>query len=87
MKEQLPVVRPANSTWRLLRRIGIAIAGGVVVFLGVVLLPLPGPGMVVIAVGLGILSLEFETPRRWLVAARAKAAQAAEKIRRRRRKN
>jgi uncharacterized protein (TIGR02611 family) len=87
MSDKLPVVRPLSPARRLLRRIGIAIAGGVVVFLGIVLLPLPGPGMVVIAVGLGILALEFETPRRWLVVARAKAAQAADKLRNRRRRN
>jgi uncharacterized protein (TIGR02611 family) len=56
---------------RWARRIGIAIAGGAVVVLGIVLLPLPGPGSLVIALGLGILSLEFEAPRRWLAQGRS----------------
>lgn len=75
-----------NGTWRLLRRVGIAIAGGVVVFLGVCLLVLPGPGIVVIVVGLGILSLEFAAPRRWLASARARAEQLAAKVRARRKR-
>jgi hypothetical protein len=57
---------------RLGRRIAIAIAGGVVVAIGVVLaVPLvPGPGIVVIAIGLAILSLEFRRPRIWLAKLR-----------------
>ncbi|MEO7773812.1 MAG: PGPGW domain-containing protein [Steroidobacteraceae bacterium] len=75
-----------NGTLKWLRRIGIAIGGGVVVFLGVCMLVLPGPGIVVIALGLGILSLEFAAPRRWLVLARAKANEVADKVRERRKK-
>lgn len=59
------------------RRIGIAIAGGLVVFVGVVMIVAPGPAFVVIPLGLGILSLEFETPRRWLVHIKRKAAEVA----------
>lgn len=51
---------------RLGKRIGIAIAGAVVVLAGVVMLVIPGPGILTIALGLGILSLEFERPRVWL---------------------
>ncbi len=68
---------------RLGRRIGIAIVGGLVVALGVVLaLPLvPGPGLVVIALGLGILSLEFERPRIWLAALKARFRDVADRVR------
>jgi uncharacterized protein (TIGR02611 family) len=81
-----PDEKSAGGTWRWLRRVGIAIGGGIVVFLGVCMLVLPGPGLLVIVVGLGILSLEFAAPRRWLVSARARAEQVAAKVRARRRK-
>lgn len=51
---------------RLLRRIGIGVAGSVVLGLGVVMLVTPGPAFVVIPLGLGILALEFEWAQRWL---------------------
>jgi uncharacterized protein (TIGR02611 family) len=59
---------------RLGRRIGIAIAGGLVVLIGVVLaVPLiPGPGLLVVLLGLAILSLEFERPREWLAWLKAR---------------
>ena len=68
---------------RLGRRIGIAIAGGLVVALGVLLaMPLiPGPGLLVIALGLGILSLEFERPRIWLAALKARFREVADRLR------
>lgn len=68
---------------RLGRRIGIAIAGGLVVAAGVVLaMPLiPGPGIVVIALGLGILSLEFERPRVWLAAMKLRFRAVADRFR------
>jgi uncharacterized protein (TIGR02611 family) len=55
-----------RQVMRLGRRIGIAIAGGVVVAAGVAMLALPGPGIVTILLGLAILSQEFERPRIWL---------------------
>jgi len=62
---------------RLGRRIGIAIAGGVVTIAGVVLaVPLvPGPGLLLVLLGLGILSLEFERPRHWLAHLKARGRQ------------
>ena len=47
------------------RRILIALAGGAIVALGLLLIFTPGPALVVIPAGLGVLALEFETPRRW----------------------
>src|SRR5262245_18932470 len=60
-------LRPAM---RLARRVGIAIGGGLLILVGVLLsLPgIPGPGFAVILLGLGVLSLEFERPRIWLDA-------------------
>jgi hypothetical protein len=70
---------------RLGRRIAIAIAGGLVILAGVILGPMPVvPGFPLILVGLGILSLEFERPRIWLAAIKAKGRTAARRLFRRR---
>ena len=72
---------PVRHVLRWSRRIGIAIAGGAVVLVGVLMIVAPGPAFIVIPLGLGILSLEFEAPRRWLVYFRRKAAEMAGKAR------
>lgn len=51
---------------RLLRRSGIAVAGGAVVLSGLVMIALPAPGSLVILIGLTILAREFSWPRRLL---------------------
>jgi tellurite resistance protein TerC len=51
---------------KLARRIGIALAGGTVLLVGVVMIVLPGPAIVVIPIGLAILALEFSWAQRWL---------------------
>lgn len=53
-----------SSKTRHLRRIGIAVAGYLIVIVGVALLILPGPGVLTIAAGVGLLSTEFECARR-----------------------
>jgi hypothetical protein len=65
------------------RRVGIAIAGGVVIIVGVVLsLPLvPGPGLAIVVLGLAILSLEFELPRVWLGRLKAGGRQLGRRFR------
>ena len=57
---------PNESTTGLVRKAGVAVAGGAVTAAGVVMLAVPGPGIITIAVGLGILGSEFEAPRRFL---------------------
>ncbi len=69
---------------RLGKRIGIAIAGGGVILVGIPLLPLPGPGSVVILLGLAILSLEFKTPRVWLAHLKARGHELKERWKARR---
>ncbi len=66
---------PPHPAIRLGRRIGIAIAGGVVVAAGIAMLVLPGPGLLTIALGLAILSLEFERPRIWLQRLKARGVE------------
>jgi tellurite resistance protein TerC len=65
------------------KRILIAIVGGVVLLIGVLMIVLPGPALVVIPLGLGILSLEFERPRVWLVRLRRTMARTVSKTRQR----
>ena len=71
---------------RLGKRVGIAIAGGAVIVIGVVLsMPLvPGPGLAIIVLGLAILSLEFEQPRIWLAWLKARGLQLKDRIKARR---
>jgi len=57
---------PLFGTYRLAKRIAIAIVGGTVLLVGVAMIVLPGPAIVVIPVGLGILGLEFAWARQWL---------------------
>lgn len=54
------------------RRIIIGIVGGVVVLLGLVMVPYPGPGWLVVFAGLAILSTEFEQAQRVLDHAKDK---------------
>src|SRR4051812_50190331 len=47
----------------LLVRMGVTVAGPLVVVTGIAMLVLPGPGLVVIALGLALLALEYEWAR------------------------
>ena len=53
-------------------RVTIALVGGIVVLVGIVMIPYPGPGWLVVFLGLGILSTEFAWAKRWLAYGRAK---------------
>ncbi len=78
-----PGKTPAHGQFRRLgRRVGIAIAGGAVTLLGVVLsVPfVPGPGLALVLLGLAILSLEFERPRIWLARIKARGVQWKQRI-------
>lgn len=55
-----------NSILRRGKKIGTAIAGGLVTLLGIVLIPYPGPGWLVVFAGLAILSTEFKFAATWL---------------------
>jgi len=48
------------------RRVIVAVAGSLVLLLGIALIVLPGPAFLVIPAGLAILATEFEWARRWL---------------------
>ncbi|GIM93245.1 TIGR02611 family protein [Paractinoplanes toevensis] len=49
----------ANPTGRLALKIGIGVLGGLVVAVGIVLIPFPGPGWAIVILGLAIWAVEF----------------------------
>ncbi|MBM0225742.1 TIGR02611 family protein [Micromonospora sp. ATA51] len=56
----------ANPTGRITLKIFIAIAGAIVVTVGIALIPLPGPGWLLVIAGLGIWAVEYHWARRLL---------------------
>ena len=75
---------PFGAVWRFLRRngkrIGISIAGGVLVAAGLLMLVLPGPGILVIIAGLAVLATEYVWAQRALNYAKRKAGEAKDKV-------
>jgi tellurite resistance protein TerC len=59
------VKRLTRPSARAARRLLVALAGGAIVAIGLLLIVTPGPALLVIPAGLGVLALEFDTPRRW----------------------
>lgn len=58
-------------TYKWARRCAIAVVGGTVVLIGILMIVFPGPAIVVIPAGLAILSLEFAWAKLWLKKIRA----------------
>ena len=70
-----------GSSWgRDAKRIATAVAGGLLVAIGVLLLVLPGPGVVVIAAGLAVLAREFTWARRPLDYAQKQAEAGLQQV-------
>jgi len=44
---------------RHVKRVGIAIVGGIVLLVGIIAIPYPGPGWLIVFAGLAILATEF----------------------------
>lgn len=57
-------------TYKLGRRIVVAVIGATILIVGIVMLVAPGPATLVIPIGLAILGLEFAWARRWLARLR-----------------
>lgn len=64
-----------DSLKRRSKKILIGIAGGLVVLLGLVLVPYPGPGWLVVFAGLAILATEFKFAAKALDFAKGKYDQ------------
>ncbi len=68
---------------RSARRIAVAVLGGVLVVVGVVLSVLPGPGLVLVIAGLAVLATEFAWANSALRMAKRQAGAAGDVVRRR----
>jgi uncharacterized protein (TIGR02611 family) len=73
-------IRSAVAGFRLipdpLRKLIVAVIGGTVLVIGVIMVVLPGPAFLVIPLGLGILATEFVWARHAVHRARALLAKA-----------
>jgi uncharacterized protein (TIGR02611 family) len=54
------------------KKIGTALVGGLVVIIGIVLIPYPGPGWLIVFAGLAILATEFQFAEKLLVLLKKK---------------
>jgi len=72
-----------HITYRVARRIAIAVIGVTVVSLGVAMLVLPGPGILTIIGGLTLLGVEFAFARRWVERIKSRTRQGLDYARRR----
>jgi tellurite resistance protein TerC len=75
---------PLFRTYRIAKRIVIAIVGGSVLAMGLIMMVTPGPGIPAILAGLGILAIEFAWARSWLKKAKARAEAVARNLNARR---
>jgi uncharacterized protein (TIGR02611 family) len=65
-----------DYTYKQARRVVVAVVGGTVVLIGVVMIVTPGPAVVVIPLGLAILATEFVWAKRLLQRVKEKVAGA-----------
>jgi tellurite resistance protein TerC len=66
MRRRTDVMNPITITYKVARRLTVAIVGATVLLLGIAMIVLPGPAVVFIPIGLAILGLEFAWARTWL---------------------
>lgn len=69
--------RPETRRGRLLRRLAVTLAGGVLCLAGIALLVLPGPGLQLVLGGLVLLANEYPWARRLTVPVGKRAMRAA----------
>lgn len=72
---QSALMRLAHGSYRVARRIVVAIVGATVVVVGLIMFVTPGPALVVVPLGLAILAIEFAWARRLLRQMRDRAAR------------
>ncbi|MFF0147356.1 putative transmembrane protein PGPGW [Amycolatopsis sulphurea] len=66
------------SVGRSVKQVIAAVAGGLLVIVGVVLLVLPGPGLLLVLAGLVVLASQFPALERFVDPVRRRAMKAAE---------
>lgn len=70
-----------NLTYKVVRRIVVAVVGTTVLLLGIIMIVTPGPAFVLIPAGLAILGIEFAWARYWLRKARRTISSQTAKMR------
>ncbi len=68
---------------RSARRVAVAVVGGALVVVGLVLCILPGPGLLLVIAGLAVLATEFAWANSALNLAKRKAGEAGSLVKRR----
>ena len=71
----------AGGTYKMARRVVIAVVGVTLLVFGAIMLVTPGPGIVAIAGGLAVLALEFAWAKLWLASLRKRISETAGKMR------
>jgi uncharacterized protein (TIGR02611 family) len=66
----------ARRVLRLSRKVGVAVAGGSLLVVGVALIFLPGPAIIVIPLGLALLATEFRWAGRLLCYLKERGSRA-----------
>jgi uncharacterized protein (TIGR02611 family) len=74
----------ARFIGRNAKRVGVTVAGFLLILIGMIMLITPGPGWAAIFAGLGVLATEYVWARRALDAAKDRARRAARRVTRRR---
>lgn len=72
---------------RRARTVAVAVAGGVLLVVGLVFCVIPGPGLVLVIAGLAVLGTEFAWANSALNLAKRKAGEAGSLVKRRFRRN
>lgn len=73
--------RAITITYKLGRRIVVAVIGSTILIVGILMIVAPGPATLVIPIGLAVLGLEFAWARRWLGKLRRTISNQAAKMR------
>ncbi len=58
--------RFGEVSYKLARRIVVAVIGGTILVGGIIMLVTPGPGLAIVLLGLAILAIEFAWAKLWL---------------------
>lgn len=61
-----------NHVVKHIKKISIAIIGGIIVLIGIIAIPYPGPGWLIVFAGLAVLATEFTWAQRLLDRVRGK---------------
>lgn len=70
-----------SQTYKIAKRIAIAVVGSTILLIGVVMIVVPGPAVIVIPLGLAILGIEFAWARLWLAKVRRKISDKNQQMR------